>query len=154
MYITTIYSKMTFKQKKNLLNFIQSCFDKNYNFELESNTIIILDITNNIINGCICIYDNKYLIEKLTLHNVDQKKYKIIKNKHGCFIYNFCVNKNLRNQHIGYKLLGYTIEKMIKLNIEYLHTNAENDISQHLFFKYGFIHNDTCDGTYIMSKIL
>ena len=81
-------------------------------------------------------------------------------NSHGCFIYNLCIHKNYRNKKIGYNLLQFCITKMSELNIDYLHTQAENEISQILFLKNGFIEDKVFNkpiinnNIYIMSKYL
>ena len=86
--------------------------------------------------------------------------YYSINNSHGCFIYNFCVHKNYRNKKIGYNLLQFCITKMSELNIDYLHTQAENEISQILFLKNGFMEDKVLTNfkvtgkIYVMSKYL
>jgi ribosomal protein S18 acetylase RimI-like enzyme len=143
-FITTIYSKLSIKQKNKVYNFLKNNFDENtqnINFELELMTIIILAISENKIIGCICLYDNKFLIEKLNKNNIPLNYY-TINNSHGCFIYNLCVHKEHRNKKIGYNLLYYTIQKMSDLKIDYLHTQAQNEISEILFLKTGFIQDN------------
>jgi hypothetical protein len=140
-FITTIYSKLSKRQQNKVNNFLKKNFDdkiQNLNFELESMTIIILAILENKIVGCICLYDNKFLIDKLKKNNIPLNYY-TINNSHGCFIYNLCVHKEHRNKKIGYNILLYTIQKMINLNIDYLHTQAKNNISKILFLKTGFM---------------
>ena len=160
MYITTIYSSLSKNQKRRLNLFLKSNFNVNGNFEFEPMTIIILDLLDDAIIGCICLFDNKFLLDKLELNNVEIKNYSFDNsNAHGCFIYNLCVNKNHRNQKIGHNLLCYTIDKMKELNIEYLHTHAESEISRMLFLKNGFmednqfisVNNDTI---FVMCKYL
>jgi ribosomal protein S18 acetylase RimI-like enzyme len=160
MYITTIYSNLSKHQKRKLNLFLKSNFDSNGNFEFEQMTIIILDLLDDVIIGCVCLFDNKFLLDKLELNNVETKNYSFNgPNTHGCFIYNLCVDKNHRNQKVGNNLLCYTMDKMRELNIEYLHTHAESEISRMLFLKNGFmednqftsINNDTI---FSMSKYL
>ena len=163
MYITTIYSQLTSNQKKKLNKFYMDHFnddnEKKVNFELESNTIIILVILDNKIVGTLCLYDNKFLINKLNQNNVSLSFY-TLNNSHGCFIYNLCVHKNYRNKKIGFGLVQYCITKMAELNIDYLHTQAENEISQILFLKNGFIEDQvfnkpgTNNKIFVMSKYL
>jgi ribosomal protein S18 acetylase RimI-like enzyme len=163
MYITTIYSKLSPRQKKKVNNFLKEHFNdddsKITNFELEPETIIILVILDNKIVGTLCLYDNKFLIEKLNRNNIPLSFYSI-NNSHGCFIYNLCVHKNYRNKKIGYGLLQYSLTKMAELNIDYLHTQAENEISQILFLKNGFMEDNVFNKhelnkkIYVMSKYL
>lgn len=155
MYITTIYSELTNKQKKKINNFLMKNFDNNINdFEFELETIIILVILDNKIVGTLCLYDNSLLIEKLNKNNIPLLYYSF-NNSHGCFIYNFCIHKNYRNKKIGSNLLQYCINKMTELNIDYLHTQAENEIAQILFLKNGFIEDNIINNKiHLMSKYL
>ena len=156
MYIITIYSQLTLKQKKKINNFLINNFNKFGNFELEPHTIIILAIFDNKIVGILCLYDNKFLIDKLNKHNISLSYYSINK-LHGCFIYNLCVHKNYRNKKIASELLYYCITKMFELNIDYLHTQAENEIAKALFLKIGFIEDNVLGSNnkiYVMSKNL
>ena len=123
------------------------------NFELEPETIIILSLTYNEIVGIICLYDNKFLIEKLNKNNIPLEYYSL-NNLHGCFIYNLCVHKFYRNNKIGHNLLKYCIKKMNKLNIEYLHSHVTNEISKSLFLKNGFKNEKVLNNINIMSKYL
>ena len=160
MYITTIYSKLSSKQQKKILIFFKKNFnDKNTDFEIESYTIIILKLLENEIIGCICLIDNIYLLEKLNKNNIPLK-YFVFDKSHGLFIYNLCIHKDYRNKKIGYNLLDYTIKKMKEIKIEYLHTQAENEISQMLFLKCGFIEDSNFksltsnETVYVMNKFL
>lgn len=157
MYITTIYSKLSKKQKKKLLLFLQENFEQS-KFDFEPLTIIILYILENDIVGCICLYDNKYLLEKINEYNIPLSYYSF-NNSHGCFIYNLCVHKDHRNKKIGYNLINYTIEKMLELKINYLHTQAQTEISRILFLKNGFVENNSFIGSnnvkvYVMYKYI
>jgi len=157
MYITTIYSKLSKKQKKKLLLFLQENFEQS-KFDFEPLTIIILYILENEIVGCICLYDNKYLLEKINEYNIPLSYYSF-NNSHGCFIYNLCVHKDHRNKKIGYNLINYTIEKMLELKINYLHTQAQTEISRILFLKNGFVENNSFIGSnnvkvYVMYKYI
>jgi ribosomal protein S18 acetylase RimI-like enzyme len=156
MYIITIYSKLTSNQKKKVNKFLIDNFE-NIDFELEPETIIILAILDNKIIGTVCLYDNKFLINKLNENNIPLSYYSF-NNSHGCFIYNLCVHKNYRNKKIGYNLLQFCIAKMSEINIDYLHTQADNEISQILFLKNGFIEENVFQKNnkkiYVMSKYL
>ena len=156
-FITTIYSKLSVRQKNKVNYFLKKNFDEkiqNVNFELESMTIIILAISENKIIGCLCLYDNKFLVDKLNKNNIPLNYY-TINNSHGCFIYNLCVHKEHRNKKIGYNILLYAIQKMSDLNIDYLHTQAENEIAQILFLKNGFIEDNVINNKiHLMSKYL
>lgn len=162
MYITTIYSNLSSKQKKKIISFLKNNYELSdtYCFEFEPLTIIILDLLENEIIGCICLFDNKNLLNKLKKNNINLNYYVISNLEEGFFIYNFCVDKNNRKKKIGTNLLKYTIQKMIELNIKYLHTHAENNISKILFLKNGFFENDTFispiknEKIYIMIKYL
>jgi hypothetical protein len=145
MYITTIYSKLSNSQKNRVSNFISRNFNNN-KIEIEPMTIIILYIENKEIIGCICILDNKFLVQKLTLNNVPLKYYNI-NNSHGCFLYNLCVDINHRNKKLGYGLINYAVDKMASIKIDYLHTHSENNISQILFLKNGFMEDFTFKST-------
>ena len=159
MYITTIYSQLTSNQKKKMNNFLIKNFDKVSNFELEPETIIILAIIDDKIVGTLCLYDNKFLIDKLNKNNISLSYYSL-NNSHGCFIYNLCVHKNYRNKKIGFSLLEYCITKMSELNIDYLHTQAQNEIAQILFLKNGFMEDNSFNESesnekiHVMSKYL
>jgi len=156
MYITTIYSKLSLYQKNKLNKFLKNNFDNNNNnnnFELEPLTIIIISIDINKITGCVCIYDNKYLIDKLEKNNISLSLYSI-NDLHGCFIYNLCVHKNYRGKKIGFNLIKYCIEQMKKLNIEYLHTHAVNNISENIFLKNGFIKDELYSPEYNKYKMM
>jgi hypothetical protein len=52
----------------------------------------------------------------------------------------------MRNQKIGTNLLGYTIEKMKEINIDYLHSHAINNISKKIFLKHNFIEDNNYIG--------
>jgi GNAT superfamily N-acetyltransferase len=157
-YITTVYSKLSSNQKKKINNFLKNNFTNNSNFDFDPSTIIIVHMLDNEIIGCICLFDNKFLLNKLSINNISTEYYNI-NNSHGCFIYNFCVDKNHRNKKVGFNLLKYTLDKMKLLNIDYLHTQAENEISHILFLKNGFM-EDTCfqgpsnQKVFVMSKYL
>jgi ribosomal protein S18 acetylase RimI-like enzyme len=153
MYITTIYSQLTSNQKKKINNFLINNFDKVSNFELEPQTIIILAVLDDKIVGILCLYDNKFLIDKLNKNNISYSYYSL-NESHGCFIYNFCVHKNYRNKKIGQCLLKYCITKMSELKIEYLHAQVKNEIAQTLFLKNGFIEDSIFNKVCIMSKYL
>lgn len=164
-YITTIYGKLSSKQIKKINNFLKDNFNKNTshkssknNFDFEPSTIIILAMIDNNIVGCICLLNNKYLLEKINLHNISQDHYFLI-DDNGCFIYNLCVNKFYRNNKIGYNLIKYTIDQMIEIKVKYLHTQAENEIARTLFINNGLTENKSIINSnnvkiYIMSRYL
>jgi ribosomal protein S18 acetylase RimI-like enzyme len=154
MYIITIYSQLTLKQKKKINHFLINNFNNITDYELEPQTIIILVIEDNKIVGIICLYDNKFLIEKLNNNNILLSNYLLNNEYHGCFIYNFCIHKNYRNKKIGDGLLKYCILKMKELGIDYLHTHIQNEIAYKLFLKNGFIKFDSNTDFNIMSKYL
>jgi GNAT superfamily N-acetyltransferase len=146
MYITIIYSKIDNNQKKKIFKFLMDNFENQYNFSLEDNTIIIIDITDTFkILACICLLNNKYL--KKIINNNILKYYTIDDKLNGSFIYNFCVDKNERNKKIGTKILNYTIEKMKDINIDYLHAHITNNISKNIFLKYNFIEDNNYIGS-------
>jgi ribosomal protein S18 acetylase RimI-like enzyme len=145
MYIISIYSKLDTNQKRKILVFLMDNFKNQYDFSLENNTIIVLELINDNIVGCICLLNNKYLINQLIKNNI-LKYYSMYDKLNGCFIYNFCVSSNMRNQKIGTNLLGYTIEKMKEINIDYLHSHAINNISKKIFLKHNFIEDNNYIG--------
>lgn len=164
-YITTIYSKLSPKQIKKINIFLKDNFDKDIfckslknNFDFQLSTIIILALLENNIIGCICLFNSKYLLEKVIQSNISLSHYAFADNI-GFFIYNLCVSKHYRNNKIGFKLTEYAIEEMNKLNIGYLHTQAENEIARKIFINNGFIENNSFINSnntkiYVMSKFL
>jgi GNAT superfamily N-acetyltransferase len=165
-YVITIYSKLSLKQKKKITIFLKNNFNKNISnklskniFDFEPATIIILSLIENNIIGCICLFDNKHLLEKINQYDVPQNYYVFTDNNNGCFIYNLCVDKDYRNNKIGYKMIEYAIEQTIKLKIDYLHTHAENEIARKIFINNGFLEinsfiNSDNAKIYVMSKYL
>lgn len=159
MYITTVYSKLTTNQQKKIKSFLKHNFNEsNNNFELEEYTIIVIDMLDNKIIGCVCLYDNKFLLDKINVNNISTD-YFTLNNAHGCFIYNLCVDKEYRNRKIGYNMINHVLQKMGEINIKYLHTQAENDIARILFLKCGFIEDNQFIGSnhkkvYVMSKYI
>lgn len=152
MYITTVYSNLSSKQKNKVKNFLANNFEQNSDFDLNPMTIIVLDLEENNINGCLCLYDNSLLTKKLNKRNVPTEYYHFEDNSHGCFIYNFCVDKEKRGKKIGTNLLKYTISKMKELNIDYLHAHAENKISEMVFIKSGFFEQKNFNFASLMLK--
>ena len=71
MYITTIYSKLSSNKRHKIINFFLNNFNSNIDFEFEPMTIIILEMVDNEIISCICLYDNKFLIKKLNEHKIN-----------------------------------------------------------------------------------
>jgi hypothetical protein len=55
MYITTVYSKLSIQQKKKINHFLKNNFDdiQYTQFELEPMTIIILEMLDDNIIGCV-----------------------------------------------------------------------------------------------------
>jgi ribosomal protein S18 acetylase RimI-like enzyme len=165
-YVITIYSKLSFKQKKKITIFLKNNFNENISnklskniFDFEPTTIIILNLIENNIIGCICLFDNKHLLEKIDLNNVPLNYYVFTAENNGCFIYNLCVDRDYRNNKIGYNLIKYAIKQMIKLRIIYLHTHAENEIARNIFINNGFTEfnsfiNSNNAKIYIMHKYL
>ena len=94
------------------------------------------------------------MLEKINRHNISKDYYHIENKSHGCFIYNFCVDKEKRGKKIGTNLLKYTINKMKELNIDYLHTHAENEISETIFLKNGFMEDKKFDFASLMIKYI
>jgi ribosomal protein S18 acetylase RimI-like enzyme len=140
MYIITVYYKLSINKKKKINSFLKNNFGS-YDFELEPNTIIILNIENNDIIGCVCLYHNTFLLNKVKQNNICQEHYNF-DTLNGCFIYNLCVNRNYRNKKIGSKLLDFLIIKMKELNIEFLHTHAINNYSRKIFENNNFIEDN------------
>lgn len=154
MYITTVYSNLSSKQKSKVKHFLANNFEKKADFDLNKMTIILLDIEENNIIGCLCLYDNSLLSEKINKRSIPNEYYHFENNSHGCFIYNFCVDKEKRGKKIGTNLLKYTISKMKELNIDYLHAHAENTVSEIVFLQSGFIEQKKFNFASLMIKYI
>ncbi len=57
------------------------------------------------------------------------------------FIYNLCVDYNHRGKKIGNSLIKKCIDFITEYKIDYIHTQAQNEISRKLFIKNGFTEN-------------
>ncbi len=121
---------------------------------LEPNTIIIINIENNNITSCVCFLNNNLLKKKLTVLNISENSFNIKTNKKGILLYNFCVDKKYRGKQYGTKLIEYSIDFLKKLNIDYIHCQAENDISKKIFLKNNFIINNTFKNITLMTCLL
>ena len=138
MYITTIYSKLSSNKRHKIINFFLNNFNSNIDFEFEPMTIIILEMVDNEIISCICLYDNKFLIKKLNEHKINLSYFSI---------------NNDRNKKLGFNLLNYAIKKMSELNIDYLHTQVESEIAKNLFLKNNFIEDSVFNKSLINTKV-
>ena len=142
MFITTVYKKLNSSEIEIINNFLISHFKNNkymdnIDFEFEPNTIIIMELLNNEIIGCVCLLDNKHLINKINVSSI--KTYYNIKNDmKGFIIYNLCVHKDHRNKKIADKLIKEVINLVKQLDVKYVHTLAENEISKKVFTNNNF----------------
>lgn len=154
MYIKLIYSHLLENQKNKIKSFIFNNFNEIISINqlgLVDNSIIILRIDNDVISGCVCLIDNKNFIKYLEENNGDKYKYHYIENRSGVYLYNFCVDKELRGNNIGTMLLEYTIDLIKELNINYIHCYITNDISKHIFTKLNF--NKSFNDNYFLDFI-
>ena len=160
--IVTVYSKLSDKQKKKIISFLKLNFINRLelfsgliekkDFDLKDSTIIILNIdNNNNIRGCVCLLYNKYLKNVLDNNNISYEYYDI-EEESGCFIYNLCVHKDLRNQNIATNIIQYMINRMKECEILNLYTHAENEISKNVFLKNDFIVKKQNTNMYLMNK--
>jgi ribosomal protein S18 acetylase RimI-like enzyme len=94
------------------------------------------------------------LKKKLSILNISESSFNIKTNKKGILLYNFCVHKNYRGKHYGSKLIEHCIDFLKKLNIDYIHCQAENDISKKIFLKNNFIINNIFKNITLMSCLL
>jgi ribosomal protein S18 acetylase RimI-like enzyme len=162
-YKSVIYKNLTINQQDTINIFIQKNFPKIKidHLGLESNTIIILCLELNKIIGLVCLLNNAILKSKLTENKISLDYYNICdENTHldGMFIYNLCVDNEYRNKKIGHELLKKCINFITEYKIDYVHTQAQNEISRKLFIKTGFtenaehrINNNTF---YVLSKFI
>ena len=158
MYHTVIFENLSFNQRSSLINFIKENFPNiPYNgFGLESKSIVILNYENDRIIGCVCLLNNRLLIDVLHKSKINLKNYNFEYGK-GLFLYNLCVGENYRNKKMGSELVNQASELAKKLGIEYIHCHAETEVSRNLFTKLGFIEEKTIDENkkiYLMSKFV
>jgi ribosomal protein S18 acetylase RimI-like enzyme len=145
-YKSVIYKNLTINQQNRINIFIKNNFPeiKSENLGLESNTIIILCLESNELVGLVCLLNNAILKSKLTENKISLDYYNICdENTHldGMFIYNLCVDNEYRNKKIGYSLIKKCIDFITEYKIDYIHTQAQNEISRKLFIKNKFTEN-------------
>lgn len=145
-YKTIIYKNLTINQQNTINLFAKNNFPeiKSENFEFEPNTIIILCLELNEIVGLVCLLNNIILKSKLIENKIPLTYYHICdENTHldGMFIYNLCVDYNHRGKKIGNSLIKKCIDFITEYKIDYIHTQAQNEISRKLFIKNGFTEN-------------
>lgn len=145
-YKTIIYKNLTINQQNTINMFIKNNFPeiKSENLGLEPNTIIILCLELNKILGLVCLLNNTVLKSKLIENKIPLKYYNICEENtflEGMFIYNLCVDNDHRNKKIGYTLIKKCIDFISEYKIDYVHTQAQNDVSKKLFIKNGFTEN-------------
>ena len=142
MYHTVIYEKLSYNQRNKIINFIKKNF-KNIpydRFGIEPKTIIILNYEDNNIIGCLCLLNNRILKNILINANVNLEQYNFEYGK-GLYLYNLCVDENFRGKQIGSELVEEALKISKNIGIDYIHAQAENEISRNLFLKKGFIEN-------------
>ena len=151
MYVNLLYSKLDNDEKERISQFILTNFNKlnsNDSLILTDNTIIILQSNDKDIIGCVCLLSNKYL-KQVT----NDTRFLNLKES-GIFLYNFCINSSYRGNGHGDKLIKYTINLVEKLNLKYIHCQAETNISKHIFEKNGFIENKKHGEYSLMSYLI
>jgi ribosomal protein S18 acetylase RimI-like enzyme len=141
MYVNLIYSKLSDKKKTKINHFIKSCFNSVDDIAMDDYTIIILKMVADKMVGCICLLDKKHLQEKIIKEKLNNNCYNFEEGEKGMFLYNFCVDKNYRNKNYGNELINESINLCTKLKQNYIHCNAENEISKNIFIKNNFILN-------------
>lgn len=141
MLYTIIYKNFTVNQKKQIIDFIKSNFTDSCNIELDKNTIVIINVINKQIIGCVCLLTNEILKTKINNKTISVY-YNIETNKKGLFLYNFCVDINQRNKGLGNNLIKTCIDFIKSYDIDYLHCQIENNISKHICLNNNFIIND------------
>ena len=158
MYYTVIYKNLSTNQKKNIISFISSNFNNipESSLGLEPNTIIIVNYENEKILGCVCLLNDNDLKKKLFDSNVPLKYYSFNEKSCGLFLYNLCVDKKFRNKKIGNELIELSIKFAKDVNIDFLHCQAENEISKLIFTKNKFFEvssfmSTTNNLTYLMN---
>lgn len=164
MFFNLVYKNLNIEQKKIISNFIVNNFnnkiEKNHliiepkQLILEPNTIIIINVEDDNLTSCVCFLNNNLLKKKLNLLNMSENCFNIKNHKKGIFLYNFCVHENYRGKHYGTKLIEHSIEFLKKLNIDYIHCQAENDISKKIFLKNNFIINNNFNNLTLMTCLL
>ncbi len=141
-YKTVIYKNLTINQQNTINVFITNNFPniKSENLGLEPNTIIILCLESNKIIGLVCLLSNVLLKSKLIDNKISLNYYNFCEETQidGMFIYNLCVNNEYRNKNIGCTLIKNCIDFITKYKLDYVHTQAQNDVSKKLFIKNDF----------------
>jgi ribosomal protein S18 acetylase RimI-like enzyme len=141
-YKTIIYKNLTINQQKTINIFIKNNFPeiKSENLGLEPNTIIILCLEFNNIIGLVCLLNNILLKSKLVDNKISLEYYNICEESQldGLFIYNLCVDNEHRNKNIGCTLIKKCIDFITEYKIDYVHTQAQNEISKKIFIKNSF----------------
>jgi len=144
-YKTIIYKNLTINQQSTINIFIKNNFPdiKIEHLGLESNTIIILCLDSNKIIGLVCLLSNILLKSKLIDNKISLDYYNISEEPQldGMFIYNLCVDNEYRNKNIGCTLIKNCINFITEYKLDYVHTQAQNEISKKIFIKNGFIEN-------------
>jgi hypothetical protein len=130
MYKKFIYKNLNIIEKNEIGNFIKKNFNI-INLDLLPDTLIIIEYEDKIIISCICLINTKLL-------NADLYCFK----KNSLYLYNFCVDKNYRNQKKGSKLIDYIIDLVSNYNVKYLYCSADNEISIKIFTNKEFIKDD------------
>lgn len=144
-YKTIIYKNVSQNQQNTINIFIKKNFPniKIEHLGLEPNTIIILCLDSNKIIGLTCLLNNIILKSKLLNNKISLEYYNICEESQldGMFIYNLCVDNEYRNKNVGCSLIKKCIDFITEYKIDYLHTQAQNEISKKLFIKNGFTQN-------------
>jgi ribosomal protein S18 acetylase RimI-like enzyme len=159
MYHTVIYEKLSYNQRNNIINFIKKNF-KNIpydGFGIEPKTIIILNYEDNNIIGCLCLLNNRILKNILLNAKVNLEQYNF-QYGNGLYLYNLCVDENFRCKNIGSELVEEALIMSKNIGIDYIHVQAESEISRNLFLKKGFIENNDFisfnNTVYVMLKFI
>jgi len=160
MYHTVIYEKLSYNQKNKIINFIKGNF-KNIpydGFGIESKTILILNYEDNDIIGCVCLLNNRILKNILLNAKINLEHYNF-EYGNGLYLYNLCVDEKFRGKNIGSELVEEALKMSKNIGIDYIHVQAENEISKNIFLKKGFIENSNFiysnkNTIYIMLKFI
>ena len=125
------------KKEFNLKNNIELNLVKNKTFQITL-------IKDNILLGGISLIDNDDLKKYLDKKNIPSpNEIYSFKADKGIYIYNLVVNPKYRKLGIGKKLLDIAIYVSKNLGTIYCHTHCENEVSEHIFKKKGFILENT-----------
>jgi len=126
-----------------LKNMLKKEFNLKTDVELnlvKNRTFQITLIKDNLLLGGISLIQNddlkKYLDKRKIPSSNDIYSFKADK---GIYVYNLVVNPKYRKLGIGKKLLDIAIYVSRSLGIIYCHTHCENEISEHIFTKKGFV---------------